>query len=107
MVKYVGGRKNSTIILTTVKLGKRSKGVIYKVVVCISLPCIKLSSYIYMYKTTKLSMIKLGTYQVYEYGLDELHNLQWERENYQTRILLLKKKKNIQYHTWTVIVIWT
>ena len=59
-----------------IKLGKRSKGVIYKVVVRISLPCIKLSSYIYMYKTTKLSMIKLGTYQVYEYGLDELHNLQ-------------------------------
>ena len=29
-----------------------------------------------MYKTIKLSMIKLGTYQVYEYGLDELHNLQ-------------------------------
>ena len=29
-----------------------------------------------MYKTTKLSMIKLATYQVYEYGLDELHNLQ-------------------------------
>ena len=45
-------------------------------VVRISLPCLKLSSYIYMYKTTKLSMIKLGTYQVYEYGLDELHNLQ-------------------------------
>ena len=38
-----------------------------------------------MYKTTKLSIIKLGTYQVYEYGLDELHNLQGERENYQTR----------------------
>ena len=29
-----------------------------------------------MYKTTKLSMIKLGTYQVYEYGLDELYDLQ-------------------------------
>ena len=29
-----------------------------------------------MYKTIKLSMIKLGTYQVYEYGLDELYDLQ-------------------------------
>ena len=33
-------------------MGIRSKEVIYKVAVFISLPCIKLSSYIYMYKTT-------------------------------------------------------
>ena len=76
MVKYVGGRKKLHHFLTTFKPYIRTKAVIYKVVVWISLPCIKLSSYIYMYKTTKFSMIKLGRYQVYEYGLDELYNLQ-------------------------------
>ena len=87
MVKYVGGRKKLHHFLTTFKPYIRTKAVIYKVVVWISLPCIKLSSYIYMYKTTKFSMIKLGRYQVYEYGLDELYNLQWKRENYQTRFI--------------------
>jgi len=85
MVKHVGGRKKLQHFLTTFKPYMRSKAVIYKKVVCISLSCIKLSRYIYMYKTKTLSMIKLGTYQVYEYGLDELHNLQGKRENYQTR----------------------
>ena len=74
MVKYVGGRKKSTIFLKTFKPGIRSKVVIGGSVYFIASH--EVIQLLYMYKTTKLSVIKLGTYQVYEYGLDELHNLQ-------------------------------